>query len=288
MPGSPPGRSWPARPAGMPASTAPSTPCAAAAPPGAWAAGAPMARLSPSARAHLVRALDGGAVSRGVVPPRRAARGAFRIVPGRRGFRAALRAARAVRAGMCPERVAWHRGSATLGRWHPETVRRIARNQVFLVARHYPGTAAVALTAWPMLVAQVLWGVVALRHGAGLGLAARKMGRAARIRAPCAGIARRPDPEVLERSCCDNERRSAIFKRHRVRSLLEAVLSSHRRWGKVTHGGRSASSSSRTIRQAEIGACLDAALAYRARRSWWWIMLRPTAPSRKWRGAACG
>ena len=29
-----------------------------------------------------------------------------------------------------PEAVAWHRGSATLGRWHPETVRRIARNQI--------------------------------------------------------------------------------------------------------------------------------------------------------------
>ena len=37
-----------------------------------------------------------------------------------------------------PSALAWHRGSATLGRWHPETVRRMARNQLFLVARHYP------------------------------------------------------------------------------------------------------------------------------------------------------
>jgi len=37
-----------------------------------------------------------------------------------------------------PEAVAWHRGSATLGRWHPETVRRLSRNQCYLVALHYP------------------------------------------------------------------------------------------------------------------------------------------------------
>jgi GT2 family glycosyltransferase len=37
-----------------------------------------------------------------------------------------------------PGALAWHRGSAALGRWHPETVRRMARNQLFLVARHYP------------------------------------------------------------------------------------------------------------------------------------------------------
>jgi GT2 family glycosyltransferase len=66
-----------------------------------------------------------------------------------------------------PAAVAWHRGSATLGRWHPETVRRIARNQIFLLARHYP---APLLTRWiwPILVAQGLWGALAARHGAGL------------------------------------------------------------------------------------------------------------------------
>ena len=36
-----------------------------------------------------------------------------------------------------PEAQAVHLGSAALGRWHPETVRRISRNQLFLAARHY-------------------------------------------------------------------------------------------------------------------------------------------------------
>jgi len=58
-----------------------------------------------------------------------------------------------------PEAVAWHRGSATLGRWHPETVRRLARNQCYLVALHYP-----LKYWWAILVAQSLWGAVACRH----------------------------------------------------------------------------------------------------------------------------
>jgi GT2 family glycosyltransferase len=62
-----------------------------------------------------------------------------------------------------PDAVAWHWGSATLGRWHPETVRRIARNQVWLAARHLPGRAW-----WHTFVAQILWGGVAARHGAPL------------------------------------------------------------------------------------------------------------------------
>jgi len=65
-----------------------------------------------------------------------------------------------------PEALAWHRGSATLGRWHPETVRRIARNQLLLLARHYPRRLLVGWL-WPILVAQLLWGAVAFRHGAG-------------------------------------------------------------------------------------------------------------------------
>ncbi len=66
-----------------------------------------------------------------------------------------------------PAAVARHKGSAALGRWHPETVRRIARNQVFLLARHYPSS---LLARWmrPILTAHLLWGGIALRHGAGL------------------------------------------------------------------------------------------------------------------------
>jgi GT2 family glycosyltransferase len=63
-----------------------------------------------------------------------------------------------------PDALAWHHGSASLGRWHPETVRRIARNQCYLVALYYPSR-----YMWPILVAQILWGALAVRHGGGLG-----------------------------------------------------------------------------------------------------------------------
>ena len=66
-----------------------------------------------------------------------------------------------------PGALAWHRGSATLGRWHPETVRRMARNQLFLVARHYPAR-LLRRWFWAVAVAQILWGGLALRHGAAL------------------------------------------------------------------------------------------------------------------------
>jgi len=67
-----------------------------------------------------------------------------------------------------PGALAWHQGSAALGRWHPETVRRMARNQLFLVARHYPGR-LLRRWFWAMAVAQILWGGLALRHGAVIG-----------------------------------------------------------------------------------------------------------------------
>jgi GT2 family glycosyltransferase len=66
-----------------------------------------------------------------------------------------------------PAAVAWHRGSATLGRWHPDTVRRISRNQLLLLARHYP-SGILLRCGWPIAVAQCLWGAVAFQHGAGL------------------------------------------------------------------------------------------------------------------------
>jgi hypothetical protein len=65
-----------------------------------------------------------------------------------------------------PHAVAWHAGSATLGQWHPETTRRMARNQVFLLAKHYPRRLLLRYW-WPIAVAQALWGMVALRHGRG-------------------------------------------------------------------------------------------------------------------------
>lgn len=62
-----------------------------------------------------------------------------------------------------PDAVAWHLGSAALGPWRPRLVKLIARNQCYLVALHYP-----LRWVWPILVAHSLWGLVALRHGAGL------------------------------------------------------------------------------------------------------------------------
>jgi GT2 family glycosyltransferase len=72
-------------------------------------------------------------------------------------------AARGIKGLYVPAALAWHQGSATLGRWHPETVRRIARNQCYLVALHYP-----LRFAWPVLAGQCLWGGLAARHGAGV------------------------------------------------------------------------------------------------------------------------
>ncbi len=79
-----------------------------------------------------------------------------------------LRCARLGLAGAyIPEAIAYHRGSASLGRWHAETVRRIARNQVFLLSRHYPPR-SLRSYAWAIAMAQLLWGALALRHGAPL------------------------------------------------------------------------------------------------------------------------
>ena len=74
-------------------------------------------------------------------------------------------AARGIRGVYVPAAAGYHAGSATLGRWHPETVRRLARNQVLLVAKHYPLDGPRSI--WAVVVAQALWGLVALRHGAG-------------------------------------------------------------------------------------------------------------------------
>lgn len=63
-----------------------------------------------------------------------------------------------------PEAIAYHTGSATLGRWHPDTVYKIARNQLLLIAKHYPSK-WILRYGWPILVAQLLWGFIALRHG---------------------------------------------------------------------------------------------------------------------------
>jgi len=103
-----------------------------------------------------------------------------------------------------PRAVAWHHGSASLGEWHPETVRRIARNQVLLVARHYPPR-LLFRCAWPILVAQLLWGAVAFRHGAGLAWLRGKWQGLRNFRDSETGYATPNFEKVLERLCA-NER----------------------------------------------------------------------------------
>ena len=61
-----------------------------------------------------------------------------------------------------PRAIVWHVGSATLGAWSPRTVMLISRNQLLLAAGYFP-----ARWWWPIAVAQGLWGLLALRHGAG-------------------------------------------------------------------------------------------------------------------------
>lgn len=109
-----------------------------------------------------------------------------------------------------PEAVAWHRGSATLGRWHPETVRRISRNQLLLLARHFPRPLLLRCF-WPILVAQLLWGAVAVRRGAGIAwLRGKQQGfagfEAHRTRS------RTFDSELLEHLCEDE----AEIREHQI------------------------------------------------------------------------
>ena len=84
---------------------------------------------------------------------------------------------RCVRAGIpgvyVPGAKAWHRGSATFGRWDGRVVRLISRNQLKLVARHYDA-GLFRECRWQILAGQLLWGLVALRHGAGRAWAAGK------------------------------------------------------------------------------------------------------------------
>ncbi len=75
-----------------------------------------------------------------------------------------LRCAIAGRAGVyLPGAVALHIGSATQGAWKSDTVFLISRNQALLAAKYFYG-----LDRWPVLAGKLLWGLLALRHGAGL------------------------------------------------------------------------------------------------------------------------
>jgi GT2 family glycosyltransferase len=73
-----------------------------------------------------------------------------------------------------PDAVCHHHGSAALGKWHADVTRRMSRNQVFLIAKHFPKTLQHRWW-WPIVAGQALWGLVALRHGAGLAWLSGKM-----------------------------------------------------------------------------------------------------------------
>jgi GT2 family glycosyltransferase len=75
------------------------------------------------------------------------------------GLRCALSGCEGIYA---PAAVAHHQGSQTLGMWNKATVWRIARNQVLLSAKHLS-----TQPRWPIVAGQLLWGLVALRHGRG-------------------------------------------------------------------------------------------------------------------------
>lgn len=78
------------------------------------------------------------------------------------------RCARAGQMGVyVPEAEAEHIGSATLGTWSPRQVYLLSRNQVLLVAKHYP-LRWFRRWGWAVIAAQGLWGLVAMRRGCGL------------------------------------------------------------------------------------------------------------------------
>lgn len=117
-----------------------------------------------------------------------------------------LRCASAGLAGLyVPGARACHRGSATLGAWHADAVRRIARNQLLLVAKHYPA-GWLPRFGWPVLTAQLLWCLLAFRHGAGLAAlggkleAWRRFGEFRRAQAHARAGAARPLAAILEES----------------------------------------------------------------------------------------
>lgn len=104
-----------------------------------------------------------------------------------------------------PDALAWHHGSATLGRWSPRVVRLIARNQLLLVARHFD-PALFRSCLWPIVAGQLLWGLVALRHGRPFAWLAGKIDglRAFHLTAqPCPALAEflaRSEREIRQRA----------------------------------------------------------------------------------------
>lgn len=105
-----------------------------------------------------------------------------------------------------PGAVAYHRGSATLGTWHPGIVRNISRNQLLLIAKHYPPRLLLQF-AWPIVFSQSLWGLVAFRHRAFLAFLSGKLEGLRGFRAARRGDSLREiEPDRLGQILRDSER----------------------------------------------------------------------------------
>jgi hypothetical protein len=63
-----------------------------------------------------------------------------------------------------PSAAARHEGSATLGAWSPRMVELLSRNQMLLIAKHFP-EGWVSRFGFPVIVGQLLWALMATRHG---------------------------------------------------------------------------------------------------------------------------
>lgn len=114
-----------------------------------------------------------------------------------------IRCAIAGREGVyVPEARALHQASATLGAWTPEMVRLVARNQLLLVARHFPRRWWREY-GWPVIAGQLLYGLMAVSRGCGMAFvtgkreAWREFGK---LRAM-----ERPDAAVLSRLLQESE-----------------------------------------------------------------------------------
>ena len=89
-----------------------------------------------------------------------------------------------------PAAIAYHQGSSTWGQWNKYSVRLIARNQLLLTAKYFRG-----LSRWPIVAGQLLWGLVALRHGCA---GAYLQGKMAGMRVARTVPAQRPASENIE------------------------------------------------------------------------------------------
>jgi GT2 family glycosyltransferase len=104
-----------------------------------------------------------------------------------------------------PDAVARHSGSSTQGRWNNYTVRQIARNQVLLAAKHFRGQ-----PRWPMVAGQLLWGLVAFRHGCAV---AYLRGKIAGLRLARTFAEERPSADGLGKFLQESEREILAIQR---------------------------------------------------------------------------